>query len=204
LSYALELSIAPTVEPVTSAEARVHLRVDTSDDDTKLTSLIKAARKYTETLINQQFITATWKLYLDEFPSSNQIEGCFYKGSIIVPRSPIQLVTSIKYYDTDDVLQTWDSDEYQYSAKKNPGRIATAYGYNWPTHKERMDAVVIEYISGYGDAGSDVPEQIREAILLLVGHFYEFDTPFITGMTVNALPLSYRALVGSCSNGWLW
>ena len=53
----LQLVTPPAEEPVSLAEARLHLRVDFTDDDALITSLIAAARQAAETLTGRQFVT---------------------------------------------------------------------------------------------------------------------------------------------------
>ena len=43
----------PAVEPVTVAEAKAHLRVDISDDDTYIGTLITAAREWCEEYLDR-------------------------------------------------------------------------------------------------------------------------------------------------------
>mgnify|MGYP000365478232 CR=1 FL=1 len=82
---ALTISSEPAVEPISLAEAKAHLRVDTSADDSLITSLIVAARKYFEERTRRSLITQSWKLTLDDFPTE-----------FTLTRPPIQSVTSVK------------------------------------------------------------------------------------------------------------
>ena len=157
-----KISIEPTVEPISLVEAKSQIRVDISDDDTLISSYIKASRIDCEDFLNRQMITATWELYLDFFPSI-----------IYLPRPPLQSVSSIKYYDSDDILQTISSSDYIVDTKSFQGRIVEASSYSWPSTYDKPNAVIVTFVCGYGDEGSDVPETFRQAIRLLVGHYYE-------------------------------
>ena len=88
-------------------------------------------------------------------------------------RSPAQSVTSIKYYDADGVLQTWDSSNYILDKSAVPSVITTAPDISYPDTQNRSQAVQIEYVAGYGDTGDDVPAAIRQAILMLASDIYE-------------------------------
>ena len=51
--------------------------------------------------------------------------------------------------------------------------VSPKTGFNWPTTFQRDDAIKIEYVIGYGDAPTDIPETIRHALFMLVAHYYE-------------------------------
>lgn len=149
-------------EPITLTEAKAQLRIEFSDDDTLIGSLIKSARSTCEDITKRQLITATYKLTLDCFPAE-----------IIVPKAPLQSVSSIKYYDTDGDLQTLNSDLYQVDAESEPAIIVPAYNQNFPDTRAMKNAVEVEFIAGYGDASTDIPEKIRDACLLYLTWRYE-------------------------------
>ncbi len=69
----LVLFTAPATEPVTTAEAKTHLRVDTSDDDTLIGTLITVARRRVENDSRHQLVTATWDYTLDRFPECDEL-----------------------------------------------------------------------------------------------------------------------------------
>jgi len=161
----LTLVTAPTVEPVTVTDIKSHLRIDTADDDTLLGVYITVARKWCEKFQNRAYITQTWNLILDDFPDGDVIE---------IPLPPLQSVSSITYYDTDDTAYTFSTDNYMVDTDSEPGRVVLKYAKTWPSITLRpANAVVIQFIAGYGGAASDVPEHIIHAIKMLVGHLYE-------------------------------
>src|SRR5210317_847009 len=93
MSY--QITVQPASEPITTAEAKTHLRVDFSDDDTYIDTLIASARKYCEQYTNRVFITQTWRQNEDNW--SNPIK---------LKVNPIVSLTSLKYYDTNETQQT--------------------------------------------------------------------------------------------------
>ena len=95
------VSIAPTIEPVTLAEAKLHLKVENTADDDLITSLIKTARQWCEGYQNRSYITRTITLKTDKFPKVFRL-----------PRPQLLTVTSIKYIDLAGVEQTLDSGVY--------------------------------------------------------------------------------------------
>lgn len=162
---ALVEQTAPSVEPLSASEAKSHIRVDISDDDTLIGTYIKAARQDRENFTRRAFVSQTWDLYLDAFPGSSVIE---------LPKPPLQSVTHIKYTDEDGNETEFSSDSYQVDIYSEPGRIMLKSGYSWPSDTlQVMNGVQIRFVCGYGDAGSDVPENFRRAIALIVGSLYE-------------------------------
>jgi uncharacterized phiE125 gp8 family phage protein len=162
--WSIRVTTAPVLEPVTTAEAKAHLRVDGSDDDTYIGTLITAAREFCEAYTRRAFITQTITMYLPQFPLTRVIE---------LPKPQLQSVTSLKYYDEDDAQQTWSSSNYRVDATGYVGRVTLKEGISWPdTITDRQDCVQIAYVAGYGTAQSTVPTAIKQAMLLLIGHWY--------------------------------
>ena len=137
-----------------------------SDEDAWIESQIKAVRKWCEELRGESFITQTWELSLNDWP---------HKGNYIeLPYSPLQTISTIKYYETDDTENTWSTDYYYENTNYNPGRAILKYSQTWPSETLRTsDAILIRYISGYGATAASVPEEVKLAMLMMIGHFYE-------------------------------
>jgi len=152
----------PATEPLTLAELKEHLRVDTSDDDDYITALGISGREWCEGFCNRQFVTATYDWSLDAF--ANQL---------LLPKPDLESVTTVKYIDTDGATQTVTSSVYDVDIDQAPGRVRLAYGESWPDDRRSTpNCVTIRFVAGYGDADA-VPETIKAAIKLLVGHLYE-------------------------------
>lgn len=175
---------APTVEPVSLAEAKFHMRIDHTTEDVYIQGLISAARQELENITRRAFISQTWDLYLDAFPAGDVME---------LPLPPLISVTSIKYYDTAGVESTFASASYQLDTASAPARIALADGYSWPSTSLRtINGVAIRFVAGYGSLGSDVPPTLRQAVLLLTAHLYE--NREATSNNIYLLPLGIDAL----------
>jgi len=186
---ALILKTAPTVEPVSSAEAKAHLRVDISTDDTYIGTLITAAREAAENYTGRAFITQTWEYYLTTFATCGR-----EFNEIILPKAPLQSAI-VTYTDTDGVSQTLSSALYTVDAKGEEGRIVPAYGQAWPSTRWVPNAVKITFIAGYGDAGTAVPAAIKQAILLMVGQYYEQREDLIIGTSQTEMDNGAKALL---------
>ena len=58
-----------------------------------------------------------------------------------------------------------------------------------------MNGVEIDFTAGFGEAGADVPDLLKRAILLLVGHWYEFRAGFGPADQPVSYPAGYERLI---------
>ena len=152
----------PQVEPVTLAEAKLHLRIDGNEEDVLLTALITAARLRAENNIKRAFITQTWEMILDEA-----------KAEIEIPLPPLHAVTKIKVIAEDGTETDVDDETYIVDrGAGQPGRVRLKSGYSWPTHRN-FASFIITFEAGYGDAAENVPGPIREAIKVIIANMFE-------------------------------
>lgn len=186
----LVLVTAPTIEPVTVAEAKEHCRISGTDEDTYVATLIAAARRVCETKAKQDFINRTWRLEMEYFQQNND-------GGICIPRPPLSSVTHVKYYDTANTLQTVSSSNYQVNAGAFVGEVCPIASYVWPAvYPERFDAVQVTFVSGYGATASTVPETFRLAIMMLAAHFYEHRET-VSDMQAYKVPMAIDSLIAA-------
>jgi uncharacterized phiE125 gp8 family phage protein len=186
----LSQTVAPTSEPLTLAEVKLHLRVDSdiTAHDSLITALIVAARERAELETNRQLITATWQLVLEAFPCVE----------IELPRPPLLSVTSVTYVDPAGVSQTWSTSEYQFIATSGPyarrGVLRPKYGYTFPdTRPDTLAAVTVTFTAGYGTSADSVPQSIKHAMLLMIGDWYAHTEQLVVGQSAVALPLPVGA-----------
>lgn len=179
---AIRLITAPAFEPVTLAEAKLHLRVDHTDDDTLITELIKAARVFVEKFTARALVEQTWELVIDAFPTNE----------ILIPLPPLISVTSIKYDDLDGAEQTLPGTEYSVDTVSQPGWVVPVTT-GWPSSVfNGINSVRIQYAAGYASANSpptdNVPSSLKSAILLQIGNLYQNRESQVVGTVVNQLP----------------
>ncbi len=158
---------APALEPLSLNEAKAHLRVDTGDEDTLIDSLITTARLQLEAALNAAFITQQWQWTFDCWPMSTIIE---------LPLRPLQTIDAVRVVDGDGTPTLIDPVTYAVDAAADIPRIASRSGY-WPTPGARLNGIEIDFTAGFGAAPTDVPEDIRHAILLLIAHWFEHREP---------------------------
>lgn len=181
----LQLVTPPAAEPVTLAEAKAHLKIDTGDDDTLITSLIAAARIRAEWIARRALVTQGWIQWLHAWPTR--------PFEIALP--PLQSVESITAYGTDDTPTVLNPALYRIDVAAAPARIAWKESVIPPANLRNFNALAVGFTAGYGGAGTDVPEPIRRAILMILADLYAHrgdDTP--TPASALALLEPYKVL----------
>lgn len=201
---ALKIVTPATGSILTLQEAKDHLRVTESTEDTLILSLVQAATEHAQVVTKKQFLTATYDLCIEQWPYGSgwyiDPEGwAVLGGDLLLPRPPLQSVTWIHYVDGDGVTQTVPASTYCVDVGDEPGRIWLAYNQSWPSYRVQREPITIRFIAGYG-AHEDVPETIKSAVKLHVGWLYENRESAITGTIVAELPFSYRALLSGVRN----
>ncbi|HEX7823634.1 MAG TPA: head-tail connector protein, partial [Mycobacterium sp.] len=68
-----------------------------------------------------------------------------------------------------------------------PARIVPAFGSVWPIALPEIGAIAVNYTAGYGDAAADVPQGLRNWILLRVATMYANREESVPG-AVTQLP----------------
>ena len=164
---ALSLTTAPSVEPLTTAEAKTALRLDYSNDDGLIDDFIEAARADAETFTYRAFLNQTYVLRLTSFPW----------GPILLPRPPLSSVTSVTYIDTAGDSQTWSSSLYTVETPSGEralhATIRPISGGVYPATQRVVDAVTITFVAGYGAASSSLPESIRRGVAQRCQQLYD-------------------------------
>ena len=193
---ALKLITAPATEPVSASEAKLHMRVDTTADDTYIGTIITAARQNVEAHLRRAIISQTWEWVADYWP----------RGSVIVlPKPPLISVTSVKYTSDAGVEATFSSGDYIVDTDNEPGRIVLKTGKTWPSATlQEANGVRVRYVAGWANAAA-VPAAVRQAVLLVCGSLYENreDVIVAQGVSVGKLPFGVEALLAPYRvRGW--
>lgn len=164
MTFGASIVTAPTERVVSLDEVRAFLRVDSSESDVELLRLIEVATDRIVNLTRRQLCTATRRLILQGFPCARRLE---------LPWPPLQSIVAVTYFDENGASQTWASSKYFVSTATEPGYVAPKQAEDWPaTYEGRPDAVTVEYVAGYATVDA-IPEALRHAVLMSVGHYYE-------------------------------
>ena len=187
-----KITSAPDVEPLTVADVKLHLRM-TSDttEDALISALITAAREYCERYTERAFMTQTVALYLDEWPDEDYIE---------LPLAPLQSVTSVVYKNSAGTETTMTvTTDYIVDANSPTGRVVLAYGKTWPDFTAYpVNPITITYKAGY----TAVPKSLRQAMLLLIGNWYENRESTVIGTVTKEMEFAVKALLDQYRFRW--
>lgn len=155
----------PALEPVTLAEAKLWCRVDGTDEDTLITSLIVAAREACEAETGLSFITQTWRADFSHFPCVGQ--------ALRLPHGPVQSITSVYYYDDQGVDTLLAASGYEVDLTNQMTRIWLAPDEVWPSIEVQANAIRVTYVAGFGAAATAVPARAKLAMQAAVTFWYD-------------------------------
>lgn len=151
-------------EPITLAEARLFLRLDTSGDppthpdDALVTDMIAAARQDVEIATGQIIVDATKVDSFDDWPDVIQLDGY-----------PVKSITSVQYDDAAGVEQTLAPAAYRVDLNRPRARITPAIGYAWPATLPAIGAIRVTYVCG----PASVSPALKAAIYRRLAELYE-------------------------------
>ena len=172
--------VSGPTEVITTAEAKTHTRVDHSNDDTYLDTLVVAARQYVERVTRRSIGAQTWDFFWDSFASH-----------IEIPKPPLVSVTTVKYTDEDGTQQTATGTLYTTDADAVPGLVHLAHDQSWPSFRAIPNTIEIRAVVG----SATVPKPIEQAMLLLIGHWYENREAIVVGTIASQIPMAVDALL---------
>ena len=207
--------------PVTLAEAKAQLRIDSSAEDDLISTLITAATRWAEDYTDRTFCQTQWQMRLDSFYGSvgspsqfglkadgNNIEG--RQGTvpyldIELPRPPMVqagTATAVTITYTPDAgasTTTLDVAEYRVDRQATPGVCRPLYGKTWPTHLVDQNSTVVSWYAGYSATGTSVPAPVKAAILLLVAHLWKHREASAE-VTLTEVPFGVKTMLSTI--GW--
>jgi len=159
-------------------DLKLFLRVDHDDEDDVITALADAAITWCENYCNRKFATGlSATFYLSSFRSASLAYG------------PVTSITSVLYDDTTGFEQTLDASKYYYDRPgQNPIRI---YFHDVPD-VEDYNSQPVRVVAAVGEAPTN---EVKHAVRLLVGHWYENRRTVVTGTIATSIPFAVEALL---------
>lgn len=142
----------PYAEPLSLAEARLHIKSDGTEDDALIMGAIAAVRGFAEHETGRQLVAARFRQTLDAFPGQRlwiEESGPNCKQIILLERTPVLQVVSVQYVAADGTLTTLAADQYLVDLDSQPARIAPAWGKTWPFPRDQIAAVMITFDAGH-------------------------------------------------------
>ena len=209
MPFPLRRTLDPATEPIDVVTMKNYLRVDISDDDDLIGSLISVARERAEDMTGMCLLPQQWTFSFDRFPRhcyesfaglatdrlylhEHRRNSMFMHdgNAIILPRGPVQSVDSITYKDAFGDVQTLDPSRYQVDSLSSPARINPVYGTTWPIALPDQNSITVMFTAGC----DSIPQSFIHAIKLIVGTYYENRAEVVQGSgNFNSLPLPLSA-----------
>ncbi len=181
------ITVPAALTLVTLVDAKAHLRVDFSDDDTLITGLISAAESLLDGyagIVGRALLNQTWQQQFSSFSDRLDLQ---------VPIA--SSIATVTYFDRVNTTQTLASSVYQMLSDELGSFVTLKADQAWPTTYSRVDAVTVQWVAGYGAGSAAVPGAIITAIKLLVSHWYENRGPVTMDTKSQEMPLSVKALL---------
>ena len=169
----IDLIAGPVAEPVTLNDVKLQLGFGPMQDSDRAASQvlneqlrnhINSAREYCETFCRRVFITQTWQLLQDSFPSVALRYDRNGFPELWLPKPPFQSVVFFTYVDTSGTTQTLTQDAtygvslsapfygYQLSrgSRTQPARLLPPWARPWAPERMVPDNTVVRFLCGYG------------------------------------------------------
>lgn len=179
----------PGTEPVSLIEAKLHCRVDVSADDALITALITAARMHVENDTSIALLSQVWEVMLEGWPRVLRL-----------PHVPVSEVSSVTYRTADGVTATLASTAYTVRTGLTPVCVVFDQSALPTVTLANIAPITVRYTAGYSSA-ADVPMPLRQAMLLLIGHWYR-NREAVDVSSMTALPFAVNALLSQYRVNW--
>jgi uncharacterized phiE125 gp8 family phage protein len=176
-------TVEPAAEPVTVADVKAQLRLDHSSEDALIADLIRAARAEVEQATGCALIEQDWRLTLDRWPRSNRV---------LLHRHPVREILSVTMYGRDGGATIVDPATMLLDADARPTRLHFDQA---PQPDRAMNGIEVDFRAGFGTAGTDVPDLLKRAVIMLASHWFEFRAVLSTNDQPASYPKGYERLI---------
>lgn len=184
-------TVDPAGEPVTLADAKAQLRIAHDSEDGLIGGLIRAARAEVEAQTGMALIDQSWRLALDCWP---------HDGLVRLRRHPVKQILSVTVYGEEGEGAVLDPAGYEADLVTRPARL---HFVSPPAPERRLNGIEVDFTAGFGEAGTDVPDQLKRAVLVLVAHWYEFRAVFGAQDQPVSIPPGFDRLIAGYRTGRL-
>ncbi len=185
---------APASVALLTDAFKLSQRISASDEDAVIEAYIAAATGLLDGWngwLSRALISQAWSISIAG-PTN---------GKIYAPLSPVQSLGAVSYYDKNGILQALPASSFRVIKSADWAYIEPKAGVSWPPTESRPDAIKATFICGYGEASTDIPPELRQAITLLAGHFYEHREAS-TMLKLEEAPFGVKALIAGEKLGY--
>jgi uncharacterized phiE125 gp8 family phage protein len=184
-------TVEPAAEPVTLAEAKAQLRIGHDSEDALLNGLIRAARAEVEAQTGVALIDQAWRLAFDRWPHDELVK---------LRRHPVKEILSVTVFGAEGEASVLNPASYEADLKSRPARLHLV---SPPPPEQRLNGIEIDFVAGFGEAGTDVPDLLKRAMLVLVAHWYEFRAVYRAEDQPVSVPPGFDRLIAGYRTGRL-
>lgn len=181
--HILTLAAAPANGPVSRVDMKEHLRVDITEDDSLIAAYMDAALACLDDEIGRAFITQSWD---ESFQNPTR--------DVYLGKLPVASLTSVKYYDADNVQQTATLSDFTLYKSDDWAFVRSDA---WPATYDRPDAITIRYVAGADEADP----RVGQAMKLIVDHWYQ-NRSDVSALSLKEMPRAVAHLVEQLRGGW--
>ena len=174
---------SPAAEPLTPAEVKAHLRLDGSEEDALLAALVATAREHLERETGLCLMAQAWRLHLDDWPAD---------GIVRIAKSPVREIQSITVFDHAGAPLDVPPGDHLLDGAGRPARLWLRHP---PPPGRAMNGIEIDFAAGYGEAGTDVPDTLKRAMLMHVAHMFAYRGAISPDRQPAGIPDGYERLV---------
>lgn len=176
------------IEPILIQDLKIYLKIDEEEtvEDDLLSMMITSAREYCEVYTGRSLASKAIEYGIDSF--STQIR---------LPYGPVASVQSIKYKDSSGT-ETVMTENTDYLVDVDGGRVVLPNGKTWPCFSPYpYDPIKIAYT-----VGAFTPEGCKQAMLLLIGHWYANRESVVVGSISKEIEFTTKALLDQYRIRW--
>ena len=165
MEYSLTLKTDSAIEPIGVSEWMEFAHKDQEEGEEKLIpTLIKGMRKICERWMRRACIDQTWVMTFDSWPAD--------ESAVELPVSPLSSVVGLNTYDDDGDATEISSTLYWLDTAAEHGLLVLKSG-TVVVPSRLVRGIEIEFVAGYGDETTDVPDDLRLGIMQAITDSYE-------------------------------
>lgn len=175
----------PVGEALTLADVKDHLRLDGTDEDPYLQGLIRVAREHLEAATGLALLNTGFRLALDDWPADHRI---------LLRRHPVRSIEAVTVYDEEGIPHAIAADGWSLDAASRPARLAVT---GRRPAGQWLNGIEIDFIAGFGESGTDVPDTLKRAMLTHIAQMYDLRGAVPLAQQPGAVPSGYDRLLGA-------
>lgn len=193
--HILTRTVAPAEAIISVADFKTNNNIAHADDDTLIGGLVAAAEAMLDGprgRVGKCLVNQTWAYSV----------RCA-DDRLSLPAVPAVSITSVSYFDGAGDEQTLNLDGFWFQKSEDWAYLEPKSGFAWPALEDRADALTVTYVAGFGANADAVPANLKQAALLMVGHWYENREDTTYDKALREIPMGAASLIDISRIGWI-